>query len=315
MTEQQQLHQQQHNGESQNEKKGLLNSRLVERALGYSWIKYGWDTASKTYETVKQSNSLAKYGCELAESNVSKVVHSPLVEGSIHFFAPLIVIADEFSVRQIDKVEKGAELGQRLVQKVVVDPVSATYNAATSLPSRLLDRAEALLDYYLPEEKQKGDEGPTAGKSRRDSQDGRVSSLGRLFELTVATTQRTYARLGYENLKTQATEKLHSYETLNDFLIYMRTSDPEKKEKLVKQGRDVYWNFRNNYKTIFIQSARSVVQPYLVAPTLRVYNSLSSFCRHVSRASLPRLSRHSTKTATPPLTSQRSMESGWCGKE
>jgi hypothetical protein len=58
-----------------------------------------------------------------------------------------------------------------------------------------------------------------------------------LFELTVATTQRTYARLGYENLKTQATEKLHSYETLNDFLIYMRTSDPEKKEKLVKQGR------------------------------------------------------------------------------
>ncbi len=63
------------------------------------------------------------------------------------------------------------------------------------------------------------------------------SSLGRLFELTVATTQRTYARLGYENLKTQATEKLHSYETLNDFLIYMRTSDPEKKEKLVKQGR------------------------------------------------------------------------------
>lgn len=270
MTEQQQLHQQQHNGESQNEKKGLLNSRLVERALGYSWIKYGWDTASKTYETVKQSNSLAKvllllsppllpppllcpffcahatcchmqYGCELAESNVSKVVHSPLVEGSIHFFAPLIVIADEFSVRQIDKVppphnvprhsllcfkanfvsteigcvdgsrvarvrlepdwhtlrtgahlcffvclfvcllvllveqvEKGAELGQRLVQKVVVDPVSATYNAATSLPSRLLDRAEALLDYYLPEEKQKGDEGPTAGKSRRDSQDGRV---------------------------------------------------------------------------------------------------------------------------------------------
>jgi hypothetical protein len=61
MTEQQQqLHQQQHNGESQNDKKGLLNSRLVERALGYSWIKYGWDTASKTYETVKQSNSLAK---------------------------------------------------------------------------------------------------------------------------------------------------------------------------------------------------------------------------------------------------------------
>jgi hypothetical protein len=98
-----------------------------------------------------------------------------------------------------------------------------------------------------------------------------------LFELTVATTQRTYARLGYENLKTQATEKLHSYETLNDFLIYMRTSDPEKKEKLVKQGRDVYWNFRNNYKTIFIQSARSVVQPYLVAPTLRLYNSIYSF--------------------------------------
>jgi hypothetical protein len=60
MTEQQQLHQQQQNGESQNEKKGLLNSRLVERALGYSWIKYGWDTASKTYETAKQSNSLAK---------------------------------------------------------------------------------------------------------------------------------------------------------------------------------------------------------------------------------------------------------------
>jgi hypothetical protein len=73
----------------------------------------------------------------------------------------------------VEQVEKGAELGQRLVQKVVVDPVSATYNAATSLPSRLLDRAEALLDYYLPEEKQKGDEGPTAGKSRRDSQDGR----------------------------------------------------------------------------------------------------------------------------------------------
>jgi hypothetical protein len=45
-----------------------------------------------------------QYGCELAESNVSKVVHSPLVEGSIHFFAPLIVIADEFSVRQLDKV-------------------------------------------------------------------------------------------------------------------------------------------------------------------------------------------------------------------
>jgi hypothetical protein len=41
--------------------------------------------------------------------------------------------------------------------------------------------------------------------------------------------------------------------------------------------QDVYWNFRNNYKTIFIQSARSVVQPYLVAPTLRVYNSISSF--------------------------------------
>jgi hypothetical protein len=45
-----------------------------------------------------------QYGCELAESNVSKVVYSPLVEGSIHFFAPLIVIADEFSVRQPDKV-------------------------------------------------------------------------------------------------------------------------------------------------------------------------------------------------------------------
>ncbi len=41
--------------------------------------------------------------------------------------------------------------------------------------------------------------------------------------------------------------------------------------------QDVYWNFRNNYKTIFIQSARSVVQPYLVAPTLRLYNSIYSF--------------------------------------
>jgi hypothetical protein len=55
----QQLHQGQH-GEGQDEKKGLLSSRFVERALGYSWIKYGWDTASRTYETVKQSNSLAK---------------------------------------------------------------------------------------------------------------------------------------------------------------------------------------------------------------------------------------------------------------
>jgi hypothetical protein len=45
-----------------------------------------------------------QYGCELAENNVSKVVHSPLVEGSINFLAPLIVIADEFSVRQLDKV-------------------------------------------------------------------------------------------------------------------------------------------------------------------------------------------------------------------
>jgi len=101
----QELHQEQ---QGQNEKKSLLSSRLVERALGYSWVKYGWETASKTYETVKQSNSIAKYGCELAENNVSKV-HSPLVEGSISFLAPLIVIADEFSVRQLDKPEGGAE--------------------------------------------------------------------------------------------------------------------------------------------------------------------------------------------------------------
>ena len=40
--------------------------------------------------------------------------------------------------------------------------------------SRLLDRAEALLDHYLPEEKHKGGEGTTVGKSRRDSQDGQV---------------------------------------------------------------------------------------------------------------------------------------------
>jgi hypothetical protein len=72
------------------------------------------------------------------------------------------------------QVDKGAELSQRLVQKVVVDPMSSTYKAVTSLPSRLLDRAEALLDHYLPEEKHKGGEGTTVGKSRRDSQDGRV---------------------------------------------------------------------------------------------------------------------------------------------
>jgi hypothetical protein len=277
----QELHQQRNEG--QDEKKSLLSSRFVERALSYSWIKYGWDTASRTYETVKQSNSLAKFGCELAENNVSKVVHSPLVEGGISFLAPLIVIADEFSVRQLDKVEKGADLSQRLVQKVVVDPVSSTYKAATSLPSRLLDRAEALVDYYLPEEKHKGDEGPTAGKSRRDSQEGRLSSLGRLFDLTCTTAQRTYARLGYESLKTQANEKLQEYQTLNDLIIYLRTSDPEKKEKLVKQGRDVYWNFRNNYKAIFVQAARSVVQPYLVSPTLNFYNSVSSYWNNIKR--------------------------------
>jgi hypothetical protein len=270
----QELHQEQ---QGQNEQKSLLSSRLVERALGYSWVKYGWETATKTYETVKQSNSIAKYGCELAENNVSKVVHSPLVEGSINFLAPLIVIADEFSVRQLDKVEKGTELSQKVVQKVVVEPVSSTYKAAVSLPSRLLDRAEALVDYYLPEDKPKGDEGPTAGKSRRDSQEGRTSYVGRVYDLTFTTVQRTYSRLGYESLKAQANEKLQSYETLNDFLIYMRTSDPEKKDKLVKQGRDVYWNFRNNYKAILVQSARSVVQPYLVSPALRLYNSVYSF--------------------------------------
>jgi hypothetical protein len=58
-----------------------------------------------------------------------------------------------------------------------------------------------------------------------------------VYDLTLTTVQRTYSRLGYENLKAQANEKLQSYETLNDFLIYMRTSDPEKKDKLVKQGR------------------------------------------------------------------------------
>jgi hypothetical protein len=46
--------------QGQNEQKSLLSSRLVERALGYSWVKYGWETATKTYETVKQSNSIAK---------------------------------------------------------------------------------------------------------------------------------------------------------------------------------------------------------------------------------------------------------------
>jgi hypothetical protein len=61
--------------------------------------------------------------------------------------------------------------------------------------------------------------------------------VGRVYDLTLTTVQRTYSRLGYESLKAQANEKLQSYETLNDFLIYMRTSDPEKKDKLVKQGR------------------------------------------------------------------------------
>jgi hypothetical protein len=61
--------------------------------------------------------------------------------------------------------------------------------------------------------------------------------VGRVYDLTFTTVQRTYSRLGYESLKAQANEKLQSYETLNDFLIYMRTSDPEKKDKLVKQGR------------------------------------------------------------------------------
>jgi hypothetical protein len=109
--------------------KDVLASRFVERALSYSWIKFGWDTASKTYETVKQSTSLTKvhpslqppfasalihlplflscwpqYGCELVEGNLSKVVHSPIAEGTVSLFAPLIVIADEFSVRQLDKV-------------------------------------------------------------------------------------------------------------------------------------------------------------------------------------------------------------------
>jgi hypothetical protein len=282
--------------DQQQHTKDVLASRFVERALSYSWIKYGWDTASKTYETVKQSTSLTKYGCELVEGNLSKVAHSPIAEGTVSLFAPLIVIADEFSVRQLDKVEKGAQFGQQVVRKAIVDP----FKAVASIPSRLLDRAEALVDYYLPEEKHKGDEGPTAGKPRRDSKERvRASSVGRLFDLTLTTVQRTYARLGYENLKSQATEKLQSYETLNDLIIYMKTSDPEKRDKLVRQGRDIYWNFRNNYKAIFIQSARAVVQPCLVAPTLKIYHAVHSLLERILLRGpfSPHLSRPSANAA------------------
>lgn len=131
-------------------------------------------------------------------------------------------------------------------------------------------------------------------------------SIKRMYNLSCTTARRAYSRAGYEHLKRQATEKVQSYETLNDLIIYMRTSDPEKREKLVRQGRvrlrhaslaavrhatdlqvscmqDIYWNLRNNYRDIFVRYARSVVQPYLVSPAIRMYtwwnNTLKRYLR------------------------------------
>lgn len=49
-------------GSQQDDKRSLLSSRLVERAMGYSWVKWGWDTTTRAYSFVKESNRAAKVG-------------------------------------------------------------------------------------------------------------------------------------------------------------------------------------------------------------------------------------------------------------
>lgn len=61
--------------------------------------------------------------------------------------------------------------------------------------------------------------------------------MKRTFYLTFTAIERFYSRLGYQNIRTQFNERLQAHETLNDFIVYMKTNDPEKKEKLVRQGR------------------------------------------------------------------------------
>jgi len=264
--------------EGQPQKKDHLSSLLIERAFEYSWVRLGWNAASLSYDLVKNSTKLSQYGCQLAENNVSKVAHSKVVEGTVQFFAPLIVAVDEFGVRQLDKFETGVELTQRAVSKLVVQPASSAYQAVTSLPSRLLDNAEALVDYYLPKER-KGDEGPSAGnnKTHQHAQEISRSSLARTFRLISTTAKRVQERLDYERLRAQATETLQSYETLSDIITYMKTNDPAIREKLIKKGQKTYWHIRRNYKEIFIHAARAVVQPLLVQPFMKLYSRACSF--------------------------------------
>lgn len=59
-TKKQQMEHEKNNAGMQPDKSNLLASRMVERALGYSWVKFGWETATKTYNTVKSSNRLTK---------------------------------------------------------------------------------------------------------------------------------------------------------------------------------------------------------------------------------------------------------------
>jgi len=65
----------------------------------------------------------------------------------------------------VTQFETGVEFTQRAMSKLVIQPASSAYQAVTSLPSRLLDNAEALVDHYLPEER-KGDERPSAGNKK-----------------------------------------------------------------------------------------------------------------------------------------------------
>jgi hypothetical protein len=273
--------------EGQPQKKDPLSSRLIERAFEYSWIRLGWNAASLSYDLVKNSTKLTQYGCQLVENNVSRVAHSKVTEGTVQFLAPFIVAVDEFGVRQLDKFETGVEFTQRAMSKLVIQPASSAYQAVTSLPSRLLDNAEALVDHYLPEER-KGDERPSAGnkKTHQHAQEISRSSFSRTFRLISTTAKRVQERLDYERLRAQATETLQSYETLHDIITYLKTNDPAIKKKLINNGQKTYWHIRRNYKDIFIHAARAVVQPLLVQPFMKLYSRACSFESTIKRVLL-----------------------------
>jgi len=263
------------NAERQHNQKDLLSSRLAERVMGYSWVKFGCDTTSRVYNTAKNSSYLTQYGCTFVENKATKVMNSSIAQGTVDFLAPLIVLADEFGVKQLDKLEHAMVFCQKVVQTLLM-PFVWLWSFFVFLPSIIVARAEYLVDYYLPAEK----EGPTAGK--KPAQNRSITGLiWKIIDLSILIIFRLSSRFGFENLRTRAAEKMQSYETLNDLIVYMRTNDQEKKEKLVRQGREAYWNFSKNYKAIFVHHARAIVQPYIAKPAIRLYNWLDKVLQRV----------------------------------